>query len=146
MIYLGTDHVGFEIKERLKEFLSELGYQVEDCGNFVYDQYDDYPDFIRPVAEAVARDPENSMGIILGGSGQGEAMMANRIKGVRATVIYNYNEDIICLSKDHNNANVISLSARFLSEQEIKQAIKLWLETSFSGEERHCRRIGKLDK
>lgn len=144
-IYLGTDHAGFELKEKLKKYLLELGYQVEDLGNLAYNEEDDYPDFVLPVAHAVARDPEQSRGIVLGGSGQGEAMTANRIKGVRAAVIYNYNKDIIKLSREHNNANVLSLGARFLSEKEAKKAVKLWLETPFSNKERHIRRIKKID-
>ena len=156
MIYLGTDHVGFEFKEKLKGYLIELGYQVEDCGNFVYDKDDDYPDFILPVARAVARDPERSRGIILGGSGQGEAMVANRVKGVRAAVYYGLAKDppspceggsfaIIRLSREHNDANVLALGARFVSEEEAKEAVKIWLETPFNGEERHKRRIKKID-
>ncbi len=146
MIYLASDHAGFELKEKLKKYLVKLGYQIEDFGNFIYDENDDYTDFIRKTAEAVAANTENSRGIILGGSGQGEAMVANRIKGVRAAIVYNYNEDIIRLSREHNNANILSLGARFLSEEEAKKAVKLWLETPFSVEERHIRRINKIDK
>lgn len=145
-IYLGADHAGFELKEKLKSYLIETGYDAEDIGNFVYDEKDDYPDFIRKAADAVAKDPENNKGIILGGSGQGEAMVANRVKGIRAAVVFNYNEDIIRLSREHNDANVLSLAARFLSEEEAKKIVKLWLETEFLGEERHKRRILKIDK
>ncbi len=144
-IFLGADHAGFELKEKLKKYLIELGYQAEDLGNFVYDEKDDYPDFILPVAKKVAEDVKNNFGIILGGSGQGEAMAANRIKGARAAVVYNYNEDIIRLSREHNNANILSLAARFITEEEAKKAVKLWLETGFSEEERHKRRIKKID-
>jgi ribose 5-phosphate isomerase B len=144
-IFLGCDHAGFEMKEKLKTYLTELGYQAEDIGAFSYDEQDDYPDFISPVAQAVARDPENNRGIALGGSGQGEAMVANRVKGVRAAVLYYYNENIIRLSREHNNANVLSLGARFLDDEEAKRAIKLWLETPFPGDERHARRIKKID-
>ena len=144
-IFLGADHAGFELKEKLKPFLKEMGFEFEDLGNFVYDEQDDYPDFISLVAKKVAEDPENKRGIILGGSGQGEAMVANRKKGVRAAVIYNFNEEIVRLGREHNNANVLSLGAKFLSEEEAKKAVKLWLETKFSGEERHRRRIEKID-
>lgn len=144
-IYLGTDHAGFELKEKLKNFLIGLGYEVKDLGNFIYDEQDDYPDFIPLVAGKVAEDPENNRGIVLGGSGQGEAMVANRIKGVRAAVVYNYNEDIVKLSREHNDANILSLGARFLNEEEAKKAVKLWLETNFSNEPRHARRIKKID-
>lgn len=149
MIYLATDHAGFELKEKLKKYLSEeLGQEIKDFGNFVYDEKDDYPDWIFPAVKAVARDIENgidSKAIILGGSGQGEAMVANRVPGIRATVLYDYNEDIIKLSKEHNNANVLSLGARFISEDDAKKSVKLWLEIKFSGEERHQRRIEKFN-
>lgn len=145
-IFLGSDHAGFELKERLKVFLRDLGYEINDLGNFIYDENDDYPDFVCPVADAVAQNPENDRGIILGGSGQGEAMVVNRVRDVRAAVIYNVNESIIKLSREHNNSNVLSLGARFLTEEEAKHVVKLWLETPFPKEERHIRRINKIDK
>ncbi len=144
-IFIASDHAGFKLKEKLKIFLQELGYETEDMGNFVYNESDDYPDFILAAAKKVAEDPERSRGIVLGGSGQGEAMMANRIKGIRAAVIYNYNEDIIRLSREHNNANMLALAARFLTDEEAKKTVKIWLETGFSGEGRHKRRIAKID-
>lgn len=161
-IYIGSDHSGFELKEKLKIYLSGLGlgYEVEDKGAFEYHADDDYPDFVQVVAEAVALD-KGSFGIILGGTGQGEAMCANRIKGVRAAVFYGEvmpveavdiegrkKEDsfeIVELARAHNNANILSLSARFLSEDQIKFATELFLRTEFKGEERHARRIQKLD-
>lgn len=144
MIYLGSDHAGFKLKEVLKKYLVELGYEVGDKGNFVYDENDDYPDWILPVVEAVAGDA-GAKGVVLGGSGQGEAIVANRIKGIRAAVLYSYNENIIKLSREHNDANILSLGARFLTEEEAKRAVKIWLETDFPGEERHKRRINKID-
>lgn len=148
MLYLAADHAGFELKERLKKYLSEeLNQEVEDFGNFVYNENDDYPDWILPAARAVAEDLKNgvdSKAIVLGGSGQGEAMVANRVPGIRAVVLYDYNEDIIKLSKQHNDANILSLGARFLTEDDAKKAVKLWMETLFSGEESHQRRIKKL--
>lgn len=144
-IYLASDHAGFELKEALKKYLAGLGYEVEDKGAFSLNPEDDYPDFIRPVAEAVVADPDNR-GIVLGGSGQGEAMVANRYTGVRAAVYYGGQREILKLSRAHNNANVLSLAARFISEQEAKEAVKLWLETPFSGNERHIRRIEKIDQ
>ena len=143
-VYLATDHAGFELKEKLKIFLSELGYEAQDFGSFEYNPNDDYPDFISKAAKAVSEDPENSKAIILGGSGQGEAMVTNRFKGVRATVFYGGPKDIIKLSREHNDANILSLGARFISEEEAKDAVKLWLETPFSGDERHARRIMKF--
>lgn len=145
IIYLATDHAGFNLKEKIKEFLTGLGYEVKDFGAFSYEEKDDYPDFIKLAAEAVAKDQENSRAIVLGGSGQGEAMVANRYKGVRAAVLDIYNADVIKLSREHNNANILSLGARFLKEEEALNAVKLWLETPFSGEERHKRRILKID-
>lgn len=160
-IYIGSDHTGFEMKKELKTYLEGLGlgYEVEDKGPFSYDADDDYPDFIRPVAEAVSKDHE-SFGVLLGGSGQGEAMSANRVPGARAAVFYSEalplaaidvkggkSEDpfeIVKLARIHNNANILSLSMRFLSFDQIKFAIELFLKTPFPGEERHARRIKKL--
>lgn len=143
-IFIGTDHAGFELKEALVVFLRELGHEVEDMGAHSFEALDDYPDFIRPVAEAVAKNPE-ARGIILGGSGQGEAMCANRVQGVRAAVYYGCVVDIAILSREHNNANILSLGARFVTEEEAKKVVKVWLETPFSNEEKHARRIAKLD-
>jgi ribose 5-phosphate isomerase B len=145
IIYIGSDHAGYQLKESLKPFLMDIGYEVEDMGADVLDKTDDYPDFIKPVAKAVSENT-GSLGIILGGSGQGEAMQANRFKGVRAAVYYGDNLEIIKLSKEHNNANILSLGARFMDEEKAKEAVKIWLETSFSGEEKHKRRIDKIDR
>ena len=144
-IHIASDHAGFELKEKIKQFLSGLGHDVQDHGAFEYDEKDDYPDFVREAAKAVSKDAE-SRGIILGGSGQGEAMVANRYKGVRVAVYYGGPEDIIKLSREHNDANVLSLGARFISGQTALDMIKLWLDTSFSGEERHKRRIQKIEE
>lgn len=142
-IYIGADHAGYEMKEMLKKYLAELGHQVEDKGAFKYEPDDDYPDFVLPVARAVASDSE-SRGIIIGGSGQGEAMAANRVKGVRAAVFYGGNFEIVELSRKHNNANILSLGARFIDDEIAKKAVKLWLETQFEGG-RHQNRINKID-
>ena len=144
-IFLASDHRGFELKEKIKGWLTEWGYEYKDMGNFVYDKDDDYPDFIRKAAEKVSQDPENAKAIVLGGSGQGEAMAANRYKNVRAAVYYGGVEEIIKLSREHNDANILCLGVFFLGENMIKKAVKLWLETPFSGEERHKRRINKID-
>jgi len=143
-IHLATDHAGLELKEKVKLYLSDLNYEVIDHGAYQYDALDDYPDFIFPCANAVSNDPE-SKGIILGGSGQGEAMAANRVKGVRAAVFYNGPDEIIKLSRQHNNANILSLGARFMSEEEMYKIIELWLSTDFESG-RHQRRIEKLDE
>lgn len=144
-IFIGTDHAGFELKENLVAFLRAEGHEVEDLGAHSYEALDDYPDFIHPVAVAVAGD-KNSRGIILGGSGQGEAMCANRVKGARAAVYYGGTVDIAILSREHNDANILSLGARFIETDEAKEVVKVWLATPFSGEEKHSRRIAKLDK
>ena len=142
-IHLATDHAGLELKDKIKLRLTELGHEVIDHGAHEYDALDDYPDFIFPCAKAVAQD-DQSRGIVLGGSGQGEAMAANRIKGIRAAVYYNGPEEIIELSCQHNNANILSLGARFMSEKEIYRIIEIWFDTDFE-EGRHQRRINKLD-
>ena len=145
-IYIASDHAGFELKKQIINFLIELNFEIFDEGAFSYNKDDDYPDFISKVAEKISLDKEgNLLGIILGGSGQGESIVANRFKGVRSVVYYGGNDDILKLSREHNNANILSLGARFLSEDETKKAVKLWLETSFSDEERHKRRIQKID-
>ncbi|MDP6170296.1 MAG: RpiB/LacA/LacB family sugar-phosphate isomerase [Candidatus Marinimicrobia bacterium] len=143
-IHLATDHAGLELKNSIKGHLLDKGYNVTDHGAHEYDALDDYPDFIFPCARAVASDPE-SRGIILGGSGQGEAMAANRIKGVRAAVFYNGPKEIVKLSREHNNANILSIGARFMSEEEIFDVIEQWFEEPFEGG-RHKRRIEKLDE
>ena len=149
-IFLGTDHAGFELKEAVKRWFREggglpAGWQVADEGAFEYVEGDDYPDFIDIVAKQVEADPENNRGIIFGGSGQGEAICANRFHRVRATVFYGGPLDILKLSREHNNANILSIGALFVKEEEAKQAIKLWLDTGFSGDDRHIRRIAKID-
>ncbi len=145
MIYLGADHAGFELKEEIKKYLMSSGFEVEDVGAYALDPNDDYPDFVRPAAQAVANDPERSRGIVIGGSGQGEAIVANKIKGIRTAVYYGGSLDIVKLSRQHNNANVFALGARFVSTEEAKRAVKLWLETGFEGG-RHQRRIEKIQK
>lgn len=143
-IYIGADHAGFKLKEKLIPFLKELGHEVEDKGAFEYNKDDDYPDFIKPVAEAVSQDKE-ARGIIMGKSGQGEAMCANRVKGARAMVWYGYDVGMLRLSREHNDANILSLGAGFVNNEKAFDAVKYWLEIPFSGDERHVRRIAKLD-
>ena len=143
-IHIATDHAGLELKNIIRDYLIKKGHDVKDHGAYEYDALDDYPDFIFPCAQAVAADSE-SRGIILGGSGQGEAMAANRIKGVRAAVFYNGPGEIVKLSREHNNANILSLGARFMTEDEIHDIINMWLNEPFGGG-RHQRRIDKLDQ
>ena len=145
-VYFATDHAGFALKETLVPYVRDvLGFTVVDCGAHAYDEQDDYPEFISLVGKAVSEDPVNTRAVILGGSGQGEAMVANRFQGVRATVYYGGPRDIITLSREHNNANVLSLGARFLDEEEAKEVVALWLQTEFSMDERHVRRITQID-
>lgn len=154
-IYLGADHAGFALKEKIKVYLDDLGHEVVDKGATTFDMNDDYPDFVRPVAEAVAAE-KGTFGIIIGASGQGEAMAANRIPGARAMVYYGpalilqtdstgNTINIIASGRKHNNANIISLGARFLSDSEAAEAITLFIQTDFCSEERHVRRISKFD-
>jgi len=143
-ILLASDHAGFELKEFLSDHLIQLGYNVENCGAHEMDPTDDYPDFIIPAARKVASDSD-SRGIILGGSGQGEAIAANRINGIRAAVYYDGPIDIIKLSRSHNNANILSLGARFISNEKAVEVVVMWLNEPFEGG-RHQKRIDKLDE
>ena len=143
-IILGTDHGGFELKEHIKKYLLDAGFEVEDKGAHKFEPQDDYPDFIVPVAKEVAKNPDNCRGIIFGGSGQGEAIAANKIKGIRAALYCGGDIEIVKLSRTHNNANILSLGARFLAKDQAVEAVKIWLETKFSNEARHIRRIKKI--
>lgn len=142
-VYLATDHGGYELKEILKEWLKKDSFEVEDMGANSLDPEDDYPDFIVPLARKVAQESD-SLGIISGRSGNGEAMAANKIKGVRAAVCLN--EEMARKSKQHNNANILSLGADYMSVDEAKNIVRVFLETPFSNEERHIRRINKIKK
>lgn len=145
MIYLATDHRGYALKEKIKTWLQEWQLEYVDCGAMALDPEDDYPDFVAIAAEKVSQDPVGNRAIVLGATGQGEAMVANRRRGVRAAVLYAFNEEVVKLSREHNSANVLSLGASLLSDDDAKRAIKLWLDTSFSDDERHVRRIAKID-
>ena len=141
IIALGTDHAGFELKETVKKFLEDSGYEVKDFGAYEYESTDDYPDFINPTAQFVSEN--DAMGIIFGGSGQGEAMAANRYKNVRAAVFYDGPDEIIALSRQHNNANVLALGARLIKKKTAIQCVKKFIETDFLGG-RHLRRVKKI--
>ncbi len=159
-IYLASDHAGFELKEKIKKFLLESNYEVQDFGALIYDAKDDYPDFMHLAAKALSEDGEDSRAIIFGGGGQGEAMVANRYKGVRAAVFYGIRLPIsatdivgrvsvdqfeqVRLCREHNNANALALAARFLSEGEALTAVNFFLAAPFSGDERHVRRLAKF--
>lgn len=144
-VHLASDHAGFAYRTAIHDWLVSEGWEMVDCGPFVYDGKDDYPELIAPAARAVASAPTHSCAIVLGGSGQGEAMVANRFRGVRATVYYGGPDDIITLSRAHNDANVLSLGARFVSLDESKRVVWEWLHAPFTGEARHSRRIEALD-
>ncbi len=135
-IHIATDHAGLDLKNIIRDYLISKGHEVTDHGAHQYDALDDYSDYIFPCAKAVASDLE-SRGIILGGSGQGEAMAANRVKGVRAAVFYNGPVEIVKLSREHNNANILSLGARFMTEDEIYGVIQMWLDEPFGGGRHH---------
>ncbi len=144
-IFLSSDHAGFDLKQKLIPYINKIGHEAVDKGPFEFNGEDDYPDFIVPVAKEVSANPNKVRAIVLGGSGQGEAIVANRYPGVRAVVYYGGSLEIIRLSRDHNDSNVLSLGSRFLNQELAEQAIKLWLDTSFSGQDRHTRRINKID-
>lgn len=158
-IYLATDHTGIELKEYLKQRLTDEGFEIEDCGAHILNKDDDYPDFIRLAAEGVSINPE-SRGIIMGGSGQAENMLANKFKNVRSALFYHASPPIIeaditgrmsndpfemvRLTRQHNDANVLSLGIRFLTKEDAYNAVKIFLETAFSNDQRHVRRLEKI--
>lgn len=158
-IYFAADHAGFALKNALVKHVHTLGYDVEDMGAFSSDPEDDYPDFVVPFAKRVA-DEIGARGVIVGGSGQGEAMCANRVNGIRAAVFYGPRHvtaaldieggrsedgfDAVRLSRRHNDANVLSIGARFVSGEDADEAVRIFLETSFSDSPRHVRRLAKF--
>ncbi|OYV27764.1 MAG: hypothetical protein B7W98_01055 [Parcubacteria group bacterium 20-58-5] len=158
-LFFASDHAGFALKNALIEHSQTLGYDVEDLGNHTHDPEDDYPDYVTPLAKRVA-DELDARGIIIGGSGQGEAMCANRIPGVRAAVFYGPMHvtaaleieggrsqdgyDSVRLPRRHNNANVLSIGARFVSGEEAEEAVHIFLDTPFSDSPRHARRLAKF--
>lgn len=144
-IILASDHAGFELKNKIKDFLVAEGFGVEDLGASVLDPEDDYPKYMVPAAMRVVNDPENTKAIIFGKSGQGEAMVSNRFPGVRAAVYYSHNLEIIRLSREHNDANVLSIGAGLITEEQAIEAVKTWIATPFSGDPRHIRRNEMID-
>ena len=152
-IFIGTDHAGFVLKEKLFEFLKGQGHEIVDKGAYEYNEGDDYPDFVIPVAKEVSKNPDTVRGIILGATGEGEAICANKFPYVRAVVYYGESQcvvddeaDVIVRSRDHNNSNILSLGARYLTEEVMLSAVTLWLKTPYSQGERHIRRLGKIDQ
>ena len=160
-VYFAADHAGFETKNQLLAYVrDELHHDVEDCGAFANDPQDDYPSIIANAARKLSADVsvgKDSRAIVAGGSGQGEAIVANRFKGVRCALYYGEAPrmqtdlsgkalDILSSTREHNDANALSLGLRFLSLEEAKQAVQKWLSKGFSGEERHARRIRQIEE
>ena len=142
-IHIGSDHAGLEFKAKIIEHLKQQGHDVTDHGPHQFDPLDDYPVFCIPAAEGVAHDP-GSLGIVLGGSGNGEQMAANKVKGVRAALVWSI--EIAKLAREHNDANVISLGGRMHDEEFCLKLVDTFLSTPFSGDERHIRRIGLISQ
>lgn len=140
-IHIGSDHAGLDFKAKIIEHLQVQGHEVQDHGPFEYDALDDYPQFCIPAAEAVAKDP-GSFGIVLGGSGNGEQMAANKVPGIRAALVWSL--DTAKLAREHNDANVISIGGRMHPEKFCLELVDTFLATPFSGDERHVRRIGQI--
>jgi ribose 5-phosphate isomerase B len=142
-IHIGSDHAGLDFKNRIVSHLSDLGHQVVDHGPHILDLQDDYPRFCIPAAIATAADPD-SLGIVLGGSGNGEQIAANKVKGVRAALVWN--EATAIAAREHNNANVMAIGGRMHTEEEALALVDLFLATPFSHDERHVRRIALISK
>ncbi len=159
-VYFAADHAGFALKEALMASVQKAEFEIEDCGAFTFDKDDDYPGFIAAAARALSRDASaglDSRAIVIGASGQGEAIVANRFKSVRCALYYgpagtNQTDvggkelDMLSSTREHNNANALSLGARFLDANEASKVVVDWLKKPFSGEERHLRRIGQIDE
>ena len=142
-VHLGADHAAYETKNHLAESLRTDGYEVVDHGPFVYDAEDDYPPYCLRAAEAVAGDP-GSLGVVLGGSGNGEQMCANKVSGIRAALAWN--EDVARLARKHNDANVVAIGARQHSAEQVVGFVEAFIATSYSGDERHTRRIAMITR
>ena len=140
-VYLGSDHAAFELKQRLADHLRSLGHEPVDCGPDAFDPDDDYPPFVLRAASRTAAEP-GSLGIVLGGSGNGEAIAANKVRGVRCALAFS--DDTARLGREHNDANVLSLGARMYDEATALRFAEIFLSTPFSGEERHVRRLAQL--
>ena len=144
-VHIGSDHAGLELKDHLLGWLVDHGYEAVDHGPFVYDAQDDYPVFCLRAAEAVAADREeglDSLGVVIGGSGNGEQMAANKVRGIRSALVWS--EETAVLAREHNDANVVSVGGRMHSLDDMTRFVEVFLSTPFTGEERHVRRIGML--
>ena len=143
-IYISGDHAGFKLKEKLKPWLEKKGFTVKDLGPHKYNPKDDYPDFVIPMARAVKKE-KNSVGLIMAGSGQGEAIATNKIKGIRTALYHGGSTKIVHTGRAHDDANILSFGSRFVTESEAKKAINVFLKTKFLGG-RHRRRLRKFEK
>lgn len=144
MLYVAADHRGFELKEKIKSALEAEGLELEDVGAFSYDKTDDYVDFAKAAAEKVAENPEKNKAILICGSGHGMDVVANKYKGVRSALVFN--TEVAVQSREHENANVLVLASDWLEEDEAIEIAKVWLATDFTGEERHVRRLRKIEE
>jgi len=144
MIYIGADHRGYKLKETLKIYLKELGLVCEDLGATELIPDDDYPDYALAVAQKVAGNPDENLGILICGSGVGVDIVANKIENIRSALCFDVEQ--AKTSRNDDNTNILSLPADFISEDLAKEIVKIWLETPFSGDERHARRIEKIRK
>ena len=140
-VYLGSDHAGFELKAYLVEWLTNNGHEPVDCGAVAFDPDDDYPPYVIEAAVRVAGD-RGSLGVVIGGSGNGEQIAANKVKGIRAALVWN--DDTATLARLHNDANIVSIGARQHTLGEAARLVELFLETDFSAEERHVRRLAMV--
>jgi len=150
-IYLASDHAGFALKKQLLEYLEGAGFEVADCGPKQFVEGDDYPDYISLAAAEVSKNPKEARAIVIGLSGQGEAMVANKFPRVRAGIFYGAplgagirGQEIVKLLREHNDANVLSLGAKFMTPEDAERTVDIFLSTEFSNESRHARRIEKI--
>ena len=151
-IFVGTDHAGYVLKEKLISSLKAQGHEVIDKGAYDYNEEDDFPDFVFPVAREVSKSPDQVKGIILGATGEAEAIAANKLPHTRAVVYYGESQsivddraDIIVRSRENNNTNILILGARYLTEESMMNAVNLWLSTRFGHDEKYIRRLAKID-
>ncbi|MBI4993716.1 RpiB/LacA/LacB family sugar-phosphate isomerase [Candidatus Wolfebacteria bacterium] len=142
LIYIGADHRGFQLKEKIKNILKEKGYQFVDVGNAQYDENDDYPEFAALVASRISQDPIARRGIVICGSGVGVDVVANKFKEIRSALVNS--PDQAYLSRNDDDANILSLSAEFINENNLEKILLTWLTTPFSNQEKHKRRIEKI--
>lgn len=143
-IYLSGDHAGFKLKEKIRKYLNKRKIKYSDFGPLVYKKTDDYPDFVIPMAQKVAKE-KDSLGIVIAGSGIGETIATNKVRGIKAVLYHGKSPDLITTSKLHDNANILCIGSRFVKKRDAIKSIELWLKTPFSNATRHKRRLKKID-